>query len=276
MTCLEWWRRATAVLSDAGCEDAGFDSRCLLEDIGGCRRGSAPDQQPLSAETERRLEDALRQRAAGRPLQYILGEWDFLTLTLQVGEGVLIPRQDTEVLCETVACRLSPDARILDLCAGSGCVGLGIASLCPQVTVTAVERSEEALYYLRQNIARYPRFRVEAVEGNVLTDFCRFSGEYDAVVANPPYIPTAELDGLQREVQHEPRMALDGDADGLRFYAVIANDWGRLLRPGGILAVEVGCGQAGAVSDILSAAGFSHVGSVADPAGIQRVVIGEK
>ncbi len=274
MTRRDWWQQATARLQAAGCEDAAFDARCLLEDIGGMPRGQAPDDTPLSAEEQERLSLALNKRREGYPLQYLLGEWEFLTLTLSVGEGVLIPRPDTEVLCEEAARRLGKAPQVLDLCAGSGCVGLGVASLRPDAVVTVVELSDKALPYLRDNIARYPSLQVTAVQGDVLSDAARFPDGYDAILSNPPYIPTGDLAGLQREVHHEPTMALDGDVDGLRFYRVIADVWSRKLRSGGLCAVEVGIGQAPAVAALFTAAGLTDVQSVRDLAGVERVVLG--
>ena len=276
MTKKEWLAHATARLAAAGCEDAAFDARCLLEDLGGLPRGTAAGDWPLTAEGKCVLAQALEQRANGRPLQYILGEWEFLSLTLQVGEGVLIPRPDTECLCELAAARLAgvTSPQVLDLCAGSGCVGLGVASLCPTAAVTAVELSDEALPYLRENIARYPAFAVTARQANVLTDWAAFEDGYDAILSNPPYIPTAHLAGLMREVQHEPRMALDGDEDGLRFYRVIAAEWSRKLKKGGFCAVEVGFDQAAQVAALFREAGLREVEIHRDLAGVQRVVCG--
>ena len=147
VTRRQWLTAATARLTEAGCEDAAFDARCLLEDFGGLPRGHAADETPLTDEQTAALDAALVQRAEGRPLQYILGEWEFLTLTLKVGEGVLIPRPDTELLCEVAAENLRGKTapRVLDLCAGSGCVGLGVASLHPSALVTEVELSDAAL-----------------------------------------------------------------------------------------------------------------------------------
>ncbi len=276
MTRRDWWQQATARLAAAGCEDAAFDARCLLEDIGGLPRGHLPDTVMLTEEQTERLEQTLARRAAGYPLQYILGEWEFLTLTLRVGEGVLIPRADTEVLCETAADHLRDVSapRVLDLCAGSGCVGLGVASLCAGAEVTAVELSDDAFPYLLENIARYPSLAADAVQHDVLCDADCFADGYDAILSNPPYIPTADLDGLMREVGHEPRMALDGSADGLRFYRVIADVWSRKLRDGGLCAVEVGIGQADAVAALFCAAGLTDVHTVNDLGGVPRVVCG--
>ena len=278
MTRREWYARAVSRLTDSGCEDAAFDAKCLLEDFGGLARGHAPDDTPLTDKQTTALAAALEQRAAGRPLQYILGEWEFLTLTLAVGEGVLIPRADTECLCEEAARRLagSIKPRVLDLCAGSGCVGLGLTSLYPSAQVTAVELSDEALPYLRENVARYPQYAVTVRQADVLRDFAAFDEEYDAILSNPPYIPTADLAGLMREVQHEPSMALDGDADGLIFYRAIAERWLPKLVRGGICAVEVGIGQAADVAALFAAAGLSDIGIIRDLGGVERVVSGVK
>lgn len=273
-----WLAAATAHLAAAGCEDAAFDARCLLEDLGGLPRGQAADDTLLTAQQETLLDNALAQRAAGRPLQYILGEWEFLTLTLRVGEGVLIPRPDTELLCEAAAERLKgiPHPRVLDLCAGSGCVGLGVASLAPDAAVTAVELSDAALGYLEQNAARYPAFDVTVKQADVLTDYTVFDDGYDAILSNPPYIPTADLATLQREVQHEPRMALDGTADGLAFYRVIAEHWCGKLAENGFCAVEVGIGQAADVAALFAAAGLANTEILRDLGGVERVVIARK
>ena len=274
----DWLTAATARLAAAGCEDAAFDARCLLEDLGGLPRGRAADGTPLTAEQESALETAVAQRAEGRPLQYILGEWEFLTLTLKVGEGVLIPRPDTELLCEVAAERLRGKTapRVLDLCAGSGCVGLGVASLCPSAVVTEVELSADALPYLRENVLRYPGYAVTVRQADVLADYAAFDDPYDAILSNPPYIPTANLPHLQREVQHEPKMALDGTADGLAFYRTIAEHWCEKLAPDGFVAVEVGIGQAQDVAAIFRAQGLENTGIFTDLGGVPRVVLARK
>ena len=274
----DWLAAATARLTEAGCEDAALDARCLLEDLGGLPRGHAADDTLLTAPQQSALDTALAQRAEGRPLQYILGEWDFLSLTLKVGEGVLIPRPDTELLCEVAAEQLRGKSapRVLDLCAGSGCVGLGVASLHPDAVVTEVELSDAALGYLRENVLRYPDYAVTLRQADVLTDFDAFDGPYDAILSNPPYIPTADLATLQKEVQREPQMALDGDADGLKFYRTIAEHWCDKLSPDGFVAVEVGIGQAEDVAALFAAQGLENTGIYPDLAGIPRVVLARK
>ena len=278
VTRRQWLAAAVAALTAVGCEDSAFDARCLLEDLGGMPRGGAADDTPLTGPQTETLDTALAQRIAGRPLQYILGQWDFLTLTLQVGEGVLIPRPDTELLCETAARRLQGKSapRVLDLCAGTGCVGLGVASLVPGAQVTEVELSDAALGYLKQNVARYPTFDVAVRQADVLTEYDAFEGGYDAIVSNPPYIPTGDLPGLQREVQHEPKMALDGAEDGLIFYRTIAEHWCEKLVPDGFCAVEVGIGQACDVAALFAACGLENTEIFTDLGGVERVVVARK
>ncbi len=274
-------------LQEAGCDSPAFDAVCLLEDFGGLPHGASPrgNDRPMPAAGEQAVRSAAAQRAAGRPLQYILGEWEFLTLRLKVGEGVLIPRPDTELLCEAAATRLAclsagedeMPPRVLDLCAGTGCVGLGVCSLYPRAAVTAVELSEAAFSFLQQNVRRYPQYAVQPVLADVLHDAARFAGGYQALLSNPPYIPAADLPSLMREVQHEPRMALDGgEGDGTRFYRVIARDWTDKLKPGGFCAVEVGIGQAQRVAELFEEAGLSKLEVLRDAGGIDRVVIGWK
>ncbi len=280
MTIFELQKQIETILEAGGCETPAFDAICLLEDIGKIGRGRVPcsSERSISPILEEAVLNAAKRRAAGEPLQYLLGTWDFLDLTLEVGEGVLIPRPETELLCQLVAENLktSPHKHVYDLCAGSGCVGLGIASLCREASVTAVELSDKAFVYLQRNILRYPDLKMRAVQADILTEYDRFEGSVDAIVSNPPYIPTGDLDTLQREVQREPRMALDGDADGYRFYRAIAEQWLPKLSSDGFVAVEVGIGQTQMVADLFRQHGMKHTEVYADFAGIDRVVIGKR
>ena len=284
MTIQELLLVTTEILSD--CETAVFDAVCLIEDFIDLPRGSVNEHKDMVVEKQRKnaVLQAAKQRAKGYPLQYLLGNWDFLNLNLHVGEGVLIPRPETELLCETVADRISRfpqkdrPVRVWDLCAGSGCVGLGISSLVTThaLQVTAVELSDQAMIFLQKNIQQYPQFNVTAVKANVLTDSNRFVDGVDVIVSNPPYIKTRDLKGLQREVQCEPELALNGDCDGLKFYRAIATQWIPKLRSGGFVAVEIGFDQGDEVSSIFNTAGLHHIQCVQDYAGLDRVVIGYK
>ncbi len=270
------------MLQSAGCDSPAFDADCLLQDIGGLPRGERARymEEFVPPELEEALLQAAKERAQGRPLQYILGNWDFLNLTLKVGEGVLIPRPETELLCEIGAGflreRALPAPKVLDLCAGSGCVGLGVASLYPAADVTAVELSDEAFVYLCENCDAYRELTLRPVQLDVLTGADTFEGRYDLLLSNPPYIPSAVLPTLQREVQREPRMALDGDVDGLRFYRAIADGWLSKLTAGGLAAVEVGIGQAQAVAELFEARGLREIRITPDASGIDRVVSGQR
>ena len=163
--------------------------------------------------------------------------------------------------------------QVLDLCAGTGCVGLGVASLHKNATPTFVEYSDAAFGYLTENIRNYSQWSGAAVKADVFTAPVP-TAQYHALVSNPPYIPTADLAGLMREVQFEPTMALDGDADGLKFYRTIASRWLAALLPNGICAVEVGIGQAETVATILQEAGLLDIEIKADLGGVDRVVVG--
>ncbi len=276
MTVRELHNQVVGILEAGGCETPAFDAVCLLEDIGGIGRGMvrAVWNNPVSEMQIQTVLDAADRRAAGEPLQYILGTWDFLNLTLSVGEGVLIPRPETELLCEVAAEYLHamPRKNVWDLCAGSGCIGLGIAALEPDAYITALELSEQAFPYLQENINRYPYSNVKAVRADVLCDYDRFTDPVDAIVSNPPYIPTTDLETLQREVQYEPRMALDGE-DGYRFYRVIAEHWLPKLSPNGFAAVEVGIGQAETVASLFENSGFVYTRIYHDFSNIGRVVV---
>lgn len=270
--------QATEKLAAADIPDAAFEVRCLLEDIAHLPHGILPDDRVLPETVVIALDKAVKERLDGRPLQYILGQWDFLSLRLKVGEGVLIPRADTELLCETAAelLRDIPSPRVLDLCAGSGCVGLGVASLLPTVWVTAVEKSPQAFAYLKENIARYPQYAVQGTLADIFTDHAAFDDGFDAILSNPPYIPAADLPQLMREVQREPSMALDGGEDGLIFYRAILEHWVPKLRDGGFCAVEIGFDQGEQVDRLFGNAGLKNRRVLKDLGGNDRVVIGYK
>ena len=267
------------MLEKAGCDSPAFDACCLLEDIAHLPHGR--HFESMESAVDPILCDAVltaaQRRANGEPLQYILGQWDFLSLTLDVGDGVLIPRPDTELLCEVAAQKLAdvPHPCVLDLCAGSGCVGLGVCSLLPNTSSTEVELSDAAFAYLQRNIARYPQYNVCAVQDDVLAPQKTYS-LVDAILSNPPYIPSDDIPGLMREVQHEPKMALDGSPDGLLFYREIVKQWLAYLKNGGWLIVELGIGQAGDVQAIFENVGLCDVAVYRDMGHIERVVAGRK
>lgn len=223
-----------------------------------------------------RFLDMLARRIDGQPLAYIIGSWSFYGLTLTVTPDVLIPRMDTEILAaEAIA--LSP-ARALDLCTGSGCVALAVAHSVPDSRVVMLDRSDAALRVARAN-ARDLKLqnRVTAVRGDVLSAPVTDLGRFDIITCNPPYIPTHECDTLDSDVRdYEPRMALDGGADGLKFYRSVLTHWSGCLSCGGRLLFEAGIGQAAAVSALMELSGFREIDTVNDTGGIERVVMGTK
>ena len=229
-------------------------------------------------EVEQRAAALVERHLAGEPLAYLIGEWSFCGMDLDVDENVLIPRVDTEVLAEQAIdfVKTLQEPRVLDLCAGSGCVGLAVAKFCPGSHVVLGELMEGALRVCRRNIrrtgltAQVLPWQVDALDGPPP----RF-GEFDCIVSNPPYIPDGDIAGLDVSVRdYEPLTALKGGGDGLDFYRVISDKWRACLHPGSRLYFEVGIGQADDVLRIMRAQGFGDIEVVPDTAGIPRVVYG--
>lgn len=229
-------------------------------------------------DVEEQARALMRRHLAGEPLAYLIGEWEFYGLPLDISEQVLIPRSDTEVLAgEAIRwLQTQQDARVLDLCAGSGCVGLAVASQVHACRVVLGEKSEAALRICRQNIRRSGLLgRVTPMPADALEPPTRQLGEFDCIVCNPPYIPTQDIETLDVSVRdYEPHMALDGGEDGLEFYRAISENWREALHPGARLYFEVGIGQADSVLRIMRRQGFGELEIVLDTAGIPRVVYG--
>lgn len=270
-------------LEAAGVEDAAFDAAALVATQAG--DGWRWQDPELDETALARLEALTARRAAREPLQYILGRWPFLDFELQVGPGVLCPRADTELLAEEGAKRLAGKSSpaVLDLCAGSGCVGLGVKRLCPAARVTCLEKSPEAFQYLERNAASaLPGFdaarpAVTCVRGDVFEYQRQLAPEsLDLILSNPPYVTDGEMEQLAPEVRREPAMALRADHEGLAFYEHIAPAYLPALRPGGWLAVEIGWQQGAAVQAIFRAAGYETVACIPDLEGRDRVVAGQK
>ena len=229
-------------------------------------------------DVEEQARALMRRHLAGEPLAYLIGEWEFYGLPLDISEQVLIPRSDTEVLAgEAIRwLQTQQDARVLDLCAGSGCVGLAVASQVHACRVVLGEKSEAALRICRQNIRRSGLLgRVTPMPADALEPPTRQLGEFDCIVCNPPYTPTQDIETLDVSVRdYEPHMALDGGEDGLEFYRAISENWREALHPGARLYFEVGIGQADSVLRIMRRQGFGELEIVPDTAGIPRVVYG--
>ena len=275
MTITEWLTHARERLAQTGCPDPDVDARWIAEDALGMTR------QDMVFEGDRAipraqlytLESMLDRRAAGEPVQYILGSADFMGLRFRVDHGVLIPRQDTETLVEAALIELRQrpgHPTLLDLCCGSGCVGLSLASLAPHTHVTLADISPEALEIAKAN-QKALEVRAELKQGDLFNAVGR--ERFDVITANPPYIPSGELPALQREVRFEPALALDGGEDGLDFYRRIAEGAGDHLNPGGAIFLEVGINEGPAVLALLK----EHLpcvqaGTAKDLCGVDRVV----
>ena len=214
----------------------------------------------------------------GEPLAYIIGEWDFYGLTFKVDRSVLIPRSDTERLCELVIEqakeRVSP--RILDLCCGSGCIGIAAAHTVEDARVTAIDLSDGALHITRENARDLGvSSRLLTMKADVMHAPPRGLGQFDIIVSNPPYVTEDEMQMLDRSVaDFEPHEALYGGEDGLDFYRAICEKWTAALVPGGRLYFEVGIGQADSVLRLMRAQGFGDIQVVKDHNDIPRVVFG--
>ncbi len=219
-----------------------------------------------------KYQEVLLKRASHIPLQHITGEQDFMGITFWVNEHVLIPRQDTETLVEEALKVIPSGSRVLDLCTGSGCVIISLAVLGQGLTGTGVDISKEALTVANDNANRLCPNKVDFIFGNL---FKGVNSKYNAIVSNPPYIPTKDIEHLAVEVKdHEPRIALDGTEDGLYFYREITVKAPQYLNAGGWLLVEIGFDQGPDVYALFVEAGFKDVEVVRDLAGNNRVVKG--
>lgn len=261
---------------------AGLLARQLLQHISG------KSQEQLIADSDKYAGDevALAMEAAvarilnGEPLAYVLGEWEFYGMDLVVTPDVLIPRDDTVAVAEIAirqAMFLEESPRILDLCTGSGCIGLAIAKHVPDAKVTLADLSRQALAVAKKNVTNHKMTgRVSCVQVDAMEEPPAFLGKFDMIVSNPPYVTTREMQELDRSVKdHEPHMALWGGGDGLDFYRSIAEKYRSCLKPGGYLCFEFGMGQGDDVCNILSQNGFTVRKRVRDYNDRERAVIAQ-
>ena len=268
------------IFHDAGLEGATLEARELVCYASGKTREQLARDGRLYVPqmVEEQVRQLVQRHLDGEPVAYLIGEWEFYGLPLDISESVLIPRADTEVLAQQAIAylRTVEDCRVLDLCAGSGCVGLAIAGQVKQAHVVLGEVDEGALRICRQNVrrngltGRVMPYRLDALEKPPAQ-----IGEFDCIVCNPPYIPTADIAGLDGSVRdYEPHLALDGGADGLDFYRSVSDKWRSAMHTGAYLFFEVGIGQENEVLRIMRGCGFGDIETVPDTAGIPRVVYG--
>ena len=269
-------------LREAELPGASLEARELVCRGGGKTREEFYRDAPLYVPpaAERAVRALAERRLDGEPVAYLLGEWEFYGLTLAVNESVLIPRVDTEVLAEQAIAfvREQGRCRVLDLCAGSGCIGLAVAAHARSCRVLLGDVSEAAVRVCRGNIRRCGLGgQVSAAALDALRPPPVNLGSFQCVACNPPYIPDGDIAGLDRSVRDfEPHLALRGGEDGYDFYTAILQRWKGVLAPGGRLYFEVGMGQADTVRAMMRAEGFADVTVVPDTGGIDRVVYGTR
>ena len=237
-------------------------------------------EQYASEETVRQVENKLKRLLEGEPLAYVLGEWEFYGLPLKVTSDVLIPRDDTctvAALAINQALFLSQDPRILDLCCGSGCIGLAVASRVKDARVTLADLSQKALAVAKENVALNKLSgRVRCVQADAMAAAPAFLGKFDLIVSNPPYIPVSEMADLPHSVKdYEPHMALEAGEDGLDFYRSIACNYKTALKPGGYLCFEFGEGQGNDVCQILTDNGYTILERSRDYNDTERAVLAQ-
>lgn len=278
MTAEQVLRTAAEKLRAAQIENASFDASCLVENITGLSRTKIMlCDDDIAEEQAELVERAVLRRISGEPLQYILGEWDFFGRTFEVGEGVLVPRPETELLVELALEKLR-NVRypvVFDLCAGSGCVGLTIAAERPDAHVWLFEKYDEAFHYLKRNIEKLKLTNVQAVQYDITLGYDdKISETPDLIVSNPPYLRTDELGGLSTEVMHEPATALDGGKDGVDFYRIIASRWLPNVNKHGGIIFECDPSQTLKIADMLMPYAM-RVKIVTDIFGLQRAVLAD-
>lgn len=274
MTYREAVEFGTKCLTDAGVPDAALDAWYLLQMVCRIERSYyyVHGEEDITQDAQKEYEIAVQKRAEHIPLQYIIGEQEFMGLRFKVNSNVLIPRQDTETLVEQVLKIVKPGMKVLDLCTGSGCVLISVLKNAPELTGMGSDISKTALLVAKEN-AKLHEVDAEWVRSDL---FDNITETFDVIMANPPYIPTGEILSLMPEVRDfEPENALDGGADGLDFYRKIAGQVKDYLNPGGYVYMEIGYDQGEAVSELMRNSGFTEVEVIKDLARNDRVVKGK-
>ena len=274
------------ILNSAGIEEARLDAWLLLEFAADIKRAwyYAHMDETAEADVAEQYRQLCEKRAQHIPLQHLTGQAYFMGYEFYVDDRVLVPRQDTETLVEEAVSHLRelPAPKILDMCTGSGCILLSLLMELPQASGTGADVSADALEVAKENTRRLGlEKRAELIQSDLFSaDYFEKNSrkkcmEYDMLISNPPYIRTADIDGLMDEVRlHDPRLALDGKADGLYFYEKITEQAGKHLKPGGWLIYEIGCDQAKDVAEIMKKKGFVQIEVKKDLAGLDRIVEG--
>ncbi len=275
MTIFSAYNDTKNKLRAAGIEPYVFEAKQIIRFVTKYSNAQILDKymEELGPIKEQFLKSVVAGRVKRVPLQYLLGEWSFFGYDFYVGKGVLCPRPDTEVLVETALELVgNRPAKIADLCAGTGCVGISVAKEKPITLITAVEKYDAAYDYLTKNIKKNGAENVIAVKADIET--YETNEKFDLILSNPPYISQREMAAIDEETKNEPETALFGGEDGLKFYKIILDKWLSRLNEGGALAVEVGAGMSQSVKELFLAAGLKNVKTKEDINEIKRVVYG--
>ena len=279
MNIFEAYNKTKKELEAAGIEDYVFEAKQIIKHITGFSNSEILMNYTnrLTEFQSNNLTAIIKQRALRYPLQYIFGEWAFYGREFYVGPGVLVPRADTETLVEVCLKYLknSESPAVLELCAGSGCIGITLALEKADAAVTLVEKFPEAARYAERNIKRHGTDNATLICGDVLNGAAN-DKEYELIMSNPPYVPKNEMETVSPEGHYEPETALFGGEDGLDFSRAVITEYNKALKAGGMLAFEVGAGEAAAVEALLEDAGLKEINTEKDLGGICRAVYGIK
>ena len=277
MTTSEWLTKAVKYLDERRVPEGRASAEFLLAETLSTGRGNvlAAPSRNLTEKQAFHFWEMIKERGKRNPIAHIIGRQPFLGLDIAVTPDVLIPRPETEELvleCERlVKTSGQPAPKVVDLGTGSGCIAIALAQLLPQATIFATDISDKALKLAEKNaIAHHVGTRVRFVREDLFSDKQGLRGWADLVVSNPPYIPSKDVDKLEPEVLKEPRLALDGGKDGLEAVRAVAKASTKLLKSGGLIALEIGAGQGPAVAAILTEAGYQHVILKKDASGVER------
>ena len=270
-------------LFKAGINNADFDAWVLVEKICGISRTEyfVKMHDEVSEDIVTSYFEAIDKRITHYPLQYIVGEWEFMGMPFKVNENVLIPRQDTEILVEKALEiigsefeKIKGKISVMDMCTGSGCIGISVAKKCQNTSVTCVDISKAALEVAKENGKLNGVKNILFIESDL---FENVNGKFNVIISNPPYITSAEIKKLMPEVKDfEPHLALDGDSDGLKFYKLIINQSKEYLNENGYILFEIGCDQGEQVKKLLFEKGYTDIEVLKDLGGNDRVVIGKR
>ena len=278
MKLFDVFKNMLSLLPESEYSDRHFEADCLIEFVLGKKRADLGSDFTVTDENREKLYSLCKKRREGYPLQYILGEWPFFDMDLEVGEGVLIPRRDTEDVClhafEYVNKFINPN--VLDLCRGTGAIGLRIKKHCPHANVVALEKYDEAYTYLLKNIEK-TGLCVLPLKGDVFnTDYVIEDETFDVIISNPPYIDPAFRGSMQKELTFEPEQALFAKDSGLRFYKFISKYYYHAIKDDGYLIFEYGYDQAEKVKNIILASPYRIIEEIVDSRGNPRGIIAQK